>query len=164
MVGIGGDRSALHGLCHGHDRAQPRAARAQRRAAAQRRAVAVDGRYLQFPGGGLPHHHGQPGRSHRPAQAAADRCRRLRPGLADGRLLDQRRDADRHAGPAGRGRRHARAVHHVADPEHVPRRGAAPFRHRGVDRELLHGRGHRPAGGMASAVSKGHECRFCPGH
>ena len=70
----------------------------------------------------LADHHGHARRPDRPAPAAADRRRRLRRRLGAGGVLDQRRDADRHARAARHGRRDARAIDAVADPQHVPRR------------------------------------------
>ena len=61
------------------------------------------------------------GRPHRPAPAAADRRRRVRRRLGAGRVLDQRRDADRRARAARHRRGHADAVHALPDPQHVPR-------------------------------------------
>ena len=90
-----------------------------------RAPTAVDHRHLRLHGRRLADHDGHAGRPDRPAAAAADRCRRVRRGVGAGRLLDQRRDADRGARAAGRRRRDAGAVDPVADPQHVPRSAAA---------------------------------------
>ena len=75
----------------------------------------------------------------------------VRRRLGAGRLLDQRRDADRDPRAARHRRGHAGAVDALADPQHVPRPGAADRRDRRLDHELLRRRRHRPAAGRRVA-------------
>ena len=67
------------------------------------------------------------------------------------RVLDERRDADRVAGVARRGRRDVGAVDAVADPQHVPRLGTTDIRHRRLGDEFLGRRRPRAAAGRRAS-------------
>ncbi len=131
-------------LLDGPDGPLSRRAGDRRRSEAQRGGAAVDRRHLWVHGRRCAGHHGRTRRPYRPSQGAAHRRRRFRDHLRPGGLLDQRRDADLCACPAGSCRGDAGAVDAVAHPQHVPRCAGAGIRHRHLGGEFFGRRRHRP--------------------
>ena len=135
----------MRGLFDGPDRAPPGLAAAERGPGADQRPAAVDRRHLRVHGRGLADHDGNARRPDRPAPAAPDRRRSIRRRIHPGRVLHERRNADRVARAARDRRRDRRALDPVADPQHVPRLGSAHVRDRDVDHRLFTRRRTRAA-------------------
>src|SRR6516165_2922307 len=137
--------AAVPAVRDGPDRVEPGGTGYQQEPSAKRRRAAVDRGHLRLRAGRVADHDGRAGRPDRPAAPAAGRRGRVRRGLGSCRLRRQRGDADRGARAAGRGGGDARAVHPVADPQHVPGPGPAQDRRWRVDLQLRGGRSGRAA-------------------